>query len=154
VTGPSRPNVLLVRAGARVCALRLADVIETLRPLPVAPLAGTPAFVRGVAVVRGAPIPVIDLDALLGGAAARPPTRFVVVRVGERRAALAVEEVVGIVALGDGGAEPRSPLLEGAAAGALEELRSRDDALVVVLAAARLVGDDVWRAMGAPRAEA
>jgi purine-binding chemotaxis protein CheW len=146
VTGPSRPNALLVRAGARLCALRLAHVVETLRPLPVAPLAGTPAFVLGVAVVRGAPIPVVGLDALLGSAAPREPTRFVVVRAGERRVALAVEEVVGIVDLGDADAEPGSPLLEGAAAGAVEELRSRDDALVVVLAAARLVADDVWPA--------
>ncbi|MFL5302954.1 MAG: chemotaxis protein CheW, partial [Anaeromyxobacteraceae bacterium] len=64
MTGPSRPNVLLVRAGSRLCALPLACVVETLRPLHTSPLAGTPACVSGVAVVRGAPTPVVDLDAL------------------------------------------------------------------------------------------
>jgi purine-binding chemotaxis protein CheW len=152
VTGPSRPNVLLVRAGSRLCALPLACVVETLRPLPTSPLAGTPPSVSGVAVVRGAPTPVVDLDALLGAAGGAPASRFVVVRVGERRAALAVTEVVGLHALPEGGEVAGAPLLDGAADGAVAALRSRDDALLVVLAAARLVPDAAWRALAGERA--
>jgi purine-binding chemotaxis protein CheW len=36
-----------------------------MRPLPIKPIAGTPGFVRGVSIIRGAPTPVIDLKALL-----------------------------------------------------------------------------------------
>jgi purine-binding chemotaxis protein CheW len=154
VSGPSRSKVLIVRAGSRICALPLAYVIETMRPLPLAPLAGTPAFVQGVAVVRGEPTPVVDLDALLGSTAAHGATRLVLVRVGERRAALAVQEVAGVVTLTEEAQRVMAPLLEGAAAGAVEELRTRDGALVVVLAAARLVPDEVWRALPPSRAEA
>ena len=52
---------VLVQAGLHLCALPLGAVIETLRPLPLRPLAGAPAGVLGVAVVRGSPVPVIDL---------------------------------------------------------------------------------------------
>ncbi|MFL5263107.1 MAG: chemotaxis protein CheW [Anaeromyxobacteraceae bacterium] len=146
MTGPSRPNVLLVRAGSRLCALPLACVVETLRPLHTSPLAGTPACVSGVAVVRGAPTPVVDLDALLGSPGGAPPARFVILRLGERRAALAVTEVVGLGELSEGDVAG-APLLDGAADGAVAALRSRDDALLVVLAAARLVPEAAWRAV-------
>ena len=53
--------MLLFHVGASVCALRLEDVGETMRPLPVSPLPETAAFVLGLAIVRGAPTPVIDL---------------------------------------------------------------------------------------------
>jgi CheY-like chemotaxis protein len=52
-------------AGARACAFPLHHVGETMRPLPIKPLAGTPGFVCGVSVIRGTPTPVVDLKALL-----------------------------------------------------------------------------------------
>ena len=57
--------VLVVTVGARACAIPLQHVAETMRPLPIEPVAGTPGFVRGVSVIRGAPTPVVDLRALL-----------------------------------------------------------------------------------------
>ena len=56
-----RSPVLIVMAGARACAIPLDYVAETMRPLPIEPVAGTPGFVRGVSVIRGAPTPVVDL---------------------------------------------------------------------------------------------
>ena len=38
---------LVFRAGTLLCALRLDEVIETMRPLETRPLAGTPGFIRG-----------------------------------------------------------------------------------------------------------
>lgn len=70
---------LVFRAGALLCALRLDDVIETMRPLETHPLAGTPAFVRGISVLRGVPTPVIDVARLLGGTPAEVQ-RYVAVR--------------------------------------------------------------------------
>jgi purine-binding chemotaxis protein CheW len=140
VSDSPRQKVLLVRAGERLCGLPLDAVAETMRPLPVAPLAGAPPFVRGVAVVRGEPVPVVDLGALVGGAAAEA-ARFVTVRAGGRVAALAVAAVIGVAEL-DGWDERRMPLVREACAGALESLRARDDDLLLVLGASRLVPDE------------
>jgi purine-binding chemotaxis protein CheW len=144
----SPDSFLLVRAGARVCAVPVAAVIETMRPLPVAPVAGAPAFVRGVAIVRGEPVPVVELGTFLGAEAGATPARFVTVRAGARAVALAVEAVVGVAAL-DARDAPRMPLLADACAGAIEALRARDGELVVVLRATRLVPDDVLRGLDA-----
>ncbi len=144
-------TVLVVRAGDRLCALPIASVVETMRPLPVTPLADAPAYVRGVAIVRGEPVPVVDLAAFVGvgagaGAVRGAPARFVSVRAGGRAAALAVAGVVGVASLNPAGAR-RMPLLGEACAGALAALRARDDDLLLVLAAARLVPEDAIAAV-------
>ena len=43
---------LICRVGDLLCAVPLALVGETMRPLPVEPLAGVPSYVRGVAIIR------------------------------------------------------------------------------------------------------
>jgi purine-binding chemotaxis protein CheW len=58
-------TVLVVMVGARACAFPLHHVAETMRPLPIKHVAGTPGFVCGVSVIRGTPTPVVDLKALL-----------------------------------------------------------------------------------------
>lgn len=88
----------MVRAGAARVALPLASALETLRPLPCAPLPHSPPWVTGASVIRGAPTPVVDLGRLLGGPPALP-TRLVTVRAGARVVALAVQEVLGVRAL-------------------------------------------------------
>jgi purine-binding chemotaxis protein CheW len=145
---PSLEKFLLVRAGARVCALPLATVVETMRPLPVSAIAGVPAFVSGVAIVRGEAVPVMGLGAFLGDREPAPPTRFVTVRAGPRTAALAVDEVVGVAAL-DARDAPPLPLLADPYGGAVEALGARDEDLLLVLRTARLVPDDVHRALEA-----
>jgi purine-binding chemotaxis protein CheW len=142
---PAETTVLLVRAGRRLCALPVAAVVETMRPLPFAPLAGLPPFVRGAAVVRGTPLPVVHLDALLGGGEGAPPGRFVVVRCAGRQAALAVDAVLGLARLAapDGAG---APLLAGAAAGAVGALGALDRELLVLLESSRLVPEEAWAA--------
>src|SRR5271155_6034274 len=68
---------LVVFAGAYSCALPIGHVVETMRPLPTEPVAGAKAFVRGLALIRGAAVPVIDLAHVIGVSEARAPTRFV-----------------------------------------------------------------------------
>ena len=142
VDAPTSSLALLVRAGPRTCAIPLASVVETMRPLPVAALPGAPPFVAGAAVVRGEPVPVVDLDALLGGPGGAA-SRFVTVRAGDRVTALAVAAVVGVGELP--AAAPRR-LLGAADAGAVEALGARDGHLLVVLRAAQLVPDHVHAA--------
>lgn len=142
---PDEPSerVIVVEAGNARCAFPLGDVLETMRPAAVRAVAGTPPFVAGVALVRGAPTPVVDLAALLSGAPEPSPTRWVTLRCGARAVALAVRRVVGVAPLPE--ARASAPLLEGAAAGAVESLRALDGELLVVLTAGRVAGEEVMR---------
>ncbi|HEY6005476.1 MAG TPA: chemotaxis protein CheW [Anaeromyxobacter sp.] len=144
----TKTSYLVSHAGGKRLALPLADVIEVMRPLPVSRLEGAPEFVLGAAVVRGAPVPVIDAGALVGAApGGRTPSRLVSLRVGTRRAALAVDELIGIHALDASELEAVPPLLRGVAAGAADAVAALDEELVLVLASARLVPADVWRVL-------
>jgi purine-binding chemotaxis protein CheW len=145
----TKTSYLVSRAGGKRLALPLADVVEVMRPLPVARLEGAPGFVLGAAVVRGAPVPVIDAGALVGDGEARAPARLVSLRVGTRRAALAVEALLGIHALDASELEPVPPLLRGMAAGTAEAVAALDEELLVVLRSARLVPAEVWRMLEA-----
>ena len=95
-TGDAAGAVSLVfRAGSLLCALGLAEVIETMRPLPTRPLAGTPVFVRGVSIMRGVPTPVVDVARLLAGEQA-DVARFIAVRTEHGPVAFATGPVLGI----------------------------------------------------------
>lgn len=144
---------LLCRVGAPLCALPLSAVVETMRPLPVEPLAGMPSFVRGLSVIRGAPVPVVDAGALLGTGEASRPTRFVTLRAGERRVALAVEEVIGIRALPPDSLEALPPLLRDASAEVVSLVGTLDAELLVVLGQGKIVPDAAWKATEAQPVE-
>ncbi|MBI2393388.1 MAG: chemotaxis protein CheW [Deltaproteobacteria bacterium] len=137
--GAKRP-VLLVRAGGLRVALRATDVIETFRPLPVEPIAGAPAFVRGLVVVRGAAAPLVALGTLLGGRGGEG-ARFVAIRAGELRAVLEVDEVIGVRHLDDEGLAGAPPLLGAAVSAFVDTLGTHDGQLLAVLAAARVISD-------------
>jgi purine-binding chemotaxis protein CheW len=147
------PEVALVcRVGSRRCALPLHQVQETLRPLPIEPLAGTPRFVLGVSVVRGEALPVVDALDLVGGEPAGAAGRFVVVKAGSRRVALCVGAIEGVRSLAPGSLEALPPLLRDASDEAIAALGILDGALLVALRSARLVPDSVWRALDAREA--
>lgn len=142
--GSEEGRYLIVRALSWVCALPVEEILETMRPLPVTPVADVPPFVRGLAVVRGQPTPVIRLAALLGAAQASEAGRFVSLRVPERRLVLEVEEVLGLRRLGAHTLGSVPPLLEGAAGGNLEVLGTLDGRLLGALRAARLLPEATW----------
>jgi purine-binding chemotaxis protein CheW len=136
-------GALLVAVGEQLCAIPLAHVVETMRPLPTVPLDGAPAFIAGLAVIRGRAMPVADLKRLLHGAGApSTPARFVTLALGSRQAALAVDRVVGIRRIARLEALP--PLLRDAAQDAVAAVAVHDAQMLVVLEAARLVPDPVW----------
>ena len=128
-------EMLICRVGHRSCALPLGAVIETMRPLPVEPVAGTPTGVMGVSIIRGAATVVVDVAALVGSDA-RAPRRFVTVRAGERPVALAVEAVDGIRALAS---EELPPLLGDAASTLVARIAADAGELLLVLQASRLL---------------
>lgn len=136
-------RALLFRVGSSFGAIALASVAETMRPLPIQSLSDVPAFVLGVAVIRGAATPVIDGAALFSAERSSSFARFVALRVDGRSVALAVDEVIGIRELPE--VETNlPPLLRGAADGVVETIGNLDARLLVVLQNARIVPAQVW----------
>ncbi len=123
-----------------------------MRPLPTSPLAGTPAFIRGVAVIRGAPVPVVDAAQLLGATDAAPPQRYVTLRAGERTVALAVQSVEGVSSLDGLDTGDLPPLLRDASEATVAAIGTLDADLLLVLESARMVPDAVWRQLDPPSA--
>jgi len=144
---PAERFSLLCRVRTRLCALPLRHVVETMRPLPVEALPKAHAFVRGLAVVRGIPIPVVDAGALLGDEAAPESARFVSLKTGERHIALAVEGVLGIHDLTSSSPRELPPLLREANADVVSALSTLDSALLLVLQDARMVPESVWQSL-------
>jgi purine-binding chemotaxis protein CheW len=152
---------LLCRIGLRIGAVALQNVRETMRPLPVEPLAGAPPFVLGVAIVRGAPTPVVDANRLLGASSTSStpilspsPARFVSLKLDRRTVALAVDAVLDIRSLPAGMLAGIPPLLQGADTALLSLIGALDTKLLIVLEAARLVPDSVWTVINTARATA
>jgi purine-binding chemotaxis protein CheW len=137
-------DTLVFSSGARVGALPLRHVHETMRPLPVDPIAGSLPFVDGMAVVRGAAIPVVNLAKLLGDGRGGAVNRFVTVRVGDRTIALAVSEVLGVWPAATLNVGTLPPLLDGAIADAVAAIGHLDGRLLIVLRAASLIPPEKW----------
>lgn len=137
----------MARVAGRLCALDLAHVVETMRPLPVEPMLGAPSFVVGLSLIRGIPTPVVDLAAWMG-LPISPPTRFISVVAGARHVALAVTAVTGVRILEASELQTVPPLVREAIADNVQLVGTLDADLLVVLSAARLLPDDAWPATG------
>ncbi len=137
-----RPQWLLCRAGAHLCAIPIEHVIETMRLLPIEAVSGAPPYVRGLAIIRGSPVPVIDTGLLVGQQASRC-TRLVTVRTGKRTVALAAEAVEGVSAIAPDKLSQLPPLLRAAASETIEAIGMLDAELLFFLRTARIVPDDV-----------
>jgi purine-binding chemotaxis protein CheW len=142
---------LLCRIGSRIGAVAVKDVRETMRPLPIEPLTGSPVFVLGVAIVRGSAVPVIDAGLLLdpsalasAAAITSSAARSVSLALGERTAVLAVDAVLGVRPLMVGPLEQIPPLLREVGDELVSVIGVLDTQLLLVLEAARLVPDSVW----------
>ena len=132
------------------CALPLEHVSETMRPLPVEPIAGVISPVSGVAIIRGGPVPVVDVARLIAGRRSQP-SRFVTVDVAARRVALAVDTVVGVRTIHTEALNELPPLLQDAPADVIAGIGTLDAELLVVLRCARLVPEPIWDALEAGR---
>lgn len=130
---------LLCSVGGRLYAIPVEHVVETMRPLPIEPIAGAPAIVSGLSIVRGEAVPVVDGARLLGSAStspsssSSPASRFVAMRVGARRVVLAVDGVVGIRHIPAAALHELPPLLRDAAAEVVDGIGALDAQLLVVL---------------------
>ena len=146
-------QVLVVMVGARACAFPLHHVAETMRPLPIEAVVGTPGFVCGVSVIYGVPTPVVDLKALLENSANTPSFgRFVVLKLDHRRVAIGVDSVIGLKNLDLAQLGELPPLLRDVTTDLIESFGTLDAQLLLVLHAARIVTDEVWTSIAQAQA--
>jgi purine-binding chemotaxis protein CheW len=152
-TGEER-SFLLCRMGSVIGALALEHVRETLRPLPIAPLAGVPVFVLGCAILRGDPVPVIDACRLLGQEGSGAPARFVSLRLEGRAAVLAVDAVLDVRPLPREVLAQVPALLRGSDADLVRAIGAVDSSLLVMLESARLVPEEAFASIERERSAA
>jgi purine-binding chemotaxis protein CheW len=141
--------MLLVHAGDLIAALPLTNIVETMRPLRLETLSEMPVFVQGLSIIRGQSTPIVDLGLLLQGEVPGLGRRWVVLRVGERRVALAVEAVLGIQALEPAALRDRPPLLSRTHPDLIQGLGALDQGLLLVLEPAHILPRERWPALKA-----
>lgn len=134
---------LLCRSGKHYYALPLESVAEVMRMLPIEQLAGVPPYVRGLSIIRGTPVPIVDIGLLIGN---RPTQsgRMVTLKVLDRVVAIQVEAVFGIHAFAADTFCQLPPLLRDVATEAITALGSLDAELLLALHTARLVPGSVF----------
>lgn len=142
-TGKGR--FLVCRVGATVCGLPLEHVRETMRPLPLRVLGHMPSFVSGLSMIRGEPTPVLDARRLLGSSADAAPGRYVTFTLGDRRAALAVDAVLGVRVIAAEALQVLPPIMGEADNRHVAALAALDAELLVVLQHAQLVPEQLWQ---------
>lgn len=146
-TNPTAGLFLICRA-AQLCSLPLDKVGEIMRPMPLEHIAELPPFVLGASIIRGIVVPVISLTRLLGNSPAASPStgspRFVSLKLGAHRAALAVDQVIGIRRIDAANMHDMAPLLESLERGTIGDVTTLDRELLLVLQASRLVPDSIW----------
>jgi len=149
----TRETMLVTQVGGLLCALPIGHVVETMRPLPIEPIAAIGPelpFVSGVAVVRGAAIPVVDVAQLLEQRAGTQ-ARFVIMRTSaagsDARIALWVDSVIDVRSFEHVAIADLPPLLRGANRDMVSAIGTLDRALLVVLNAGRVVPPEAWQAI-------
>lgn len=147
MTIPTEEKWLLCRVGTRRCAIPLACVIETMRTAALMPLGDAKGLVAGAAMIHGELVPVVDTGVLLGEPKA-DPRRLVTISVGERRVAIAVDDVIDVGTMSDDVASGLPPLLRGAADEAVRAIDVRDGEFLLCLEASRLIPDGALDAIG------
>jgi purine-binding chemotaxis protein CheW len=151
--GHGAGTALVFLAGALYCALPLDQIIETMRPLPVQPLAGTGSTVLGICVMRGTPTPVVDVAGVLGGHTATV-CRFVAVRTDRGPVALATGKVFGIQPVDTTVATGRqASLLSEAPTGLIAGVGTFRGEPLLVLRDLGVLSDEIWAATAARVAE-
>jgi len=136
--------ILVARAGAHRCALPAQEVVEIMRRQPVRMISPLAGFIEGLAVIRGEAVPVVSLARLFDPVATETTGRFISVRIGHRRVALAVSEVLGMRQLPARQIAALPPLLGAVEQSAVAGLEVLDHQLLLVLNCTRLISDRDW----------
>ncbi len=104
---------LRIRLGAEHYALGLEHVLEVVELGEITAVPGSGAALLGLRNLRGEILPALDLSVLLGITGDGERRRLVVVADGERRAGLAVDDVIDFSRLPEATGTVGSPLVHG-----------------------------------------
>jgi purine-binding chemotaxis protein CheW len=135
---------LRCRVGDHHFALPMTEIIETMRMLPIEVIAGAPAIVRGLCIVRGEPVPIVD-TALLFGEHSIQYERIVTARVAGRTVGFAADAVVDVRSIAADAIESLPPLF--GCVDSVSTMTVLDEDLVFFLSAARVIPDDFLAGM-------
>lgn len=108
-----------------------------MRLLPIEPVAGAPRSVLGFCPIRGAAVPVVDLQSLLTEPKS-PLQRMVTLKVGSGTVAIAGESVLGVRSIGADEPSRLPPLLREAAGDIVSAIRMLDSEFLLFLRSARM----------------
>jgi purine-binding chemotaxis protein CheW len=141
-----KQRFLLCRLSSSWCALSLQGLGEVMRPQPVDPVGGLPDFVDGVSIIRGVPLPVINLPRLLCGLTSPGGSqeRFVTAESDGQPLALRVDEVAGIYPLAEEMWRNLPSLLDGLQSEHVAALGNHDGHVVMLLRRANLLSEADW----------
>jgi purine-binding chemotaxis protein CheW len=134
-------SFLVCRVDSASYALPIACVVEVTRVALMQQVLDMPAFVLGAAMLRGELLPVVNA-AWFVSAERSQPRRLITLRVGERKVALAVDDVVGCFDLDRRSMQDVPPLLASCRQ-AVAQLTTLDHQLLMILETARLVPEHV-----------
>jgi purine-binding chemotaxis protein CheW len=104
-----------VRAANEQYALRVEEVREVAELGEITPVPGANASVMGVRNLRGQVVPILSLARVLDVPDGPAPQRIVIAEDSDRKAGLAVDEVIGVEELPEPSEEVASPHVVGAA---------------------------------------
>ncbi|MFH0881993.1 MAG: chemotaxis protein CheW [bacterium] len=139
-------SYLLFGCNSRLLALPASMVIETLRLPEIDPIPDTPEYVRGVSLLRGEAVPIVDLGHLLQGAKSSESRRIITVRTtAGRRIGLLVSEVFHLISQDQVNLQDLPPLLHGADETVIENLGRLDDAFLSVLKLGHVIPESLWQ---------
>ena len=124
--------------GADIMAIREIRTWSKMAPLP-----NSPAYVCGVANLRGVVLPVIDLSSRLGWAQTEPSDKHVVIVLQHRDQlkGVLVDSVSDIVTVRPEDVQP-VPDVSGAASESLQSIATIEGRMVMMLALDRVLSND------------
>jgi purine-binding chemotaxis protein CheW len=101
-------ELISFRIGSQEFCVDIMTVREIRGWTQTTVLPRTPAYVRGVVNLRGAVLPIVDLSARLGFAAADPTARHVIIvaQIGHQQVGLLVDAVSDIITVNDAEVQP------------------------------------------------
>ncbi len=137
-------QLVVFALGEEELALPMSAVREIVRMLPLAPVPRAPAYLLGLANLRGRVLPVLDLRRLMGAEPRAPSacTRVLVLEHRGSRLGLMVDAVRRVLEADASSVEPAREQARALGASTLESVVRTEGAVVQVLALDALLADD------------
>ncbi|MBN1395654.1 MAG: purine-binding chemotaxis protein CheW [Pirellulales bacterium] len=141
-------HLVVFRLAGERYAVEIAKVREIVPASDYTRLPHAPDYVLGLINLRGEVVPLVDLRRRLGLPAEQwnDETRMVVVEVGGKKSALAVDEVVEVSRIGEERVIPSPSTVAGPEREYLSGLVQQDDRLLVLLNVDALLKEEEWPA--------